>query len=259
MQEREKTEKRERKTRSDKGLIMATRRDLYCIAWIAEQYAARGDQVRRLLSRFPDKDKPFKDGKLIGETTVKDQIARWRRAGWVEYVRVLADEPGYCWVTKKGLALVGLDDLYTAKAPAVTRLSHIYAVNQLRLSLDQKYTWKSERRYRAEELAKVKGKKGRTSGPIPDGLITTKRGLVAIEAEISMKKAADLEAKIVRLVRHFASGDQGFESVFSAIWFYVASEKMKTAVEDAREALMEKEQGRVSVLVDKNISPSKFR
>src|SRR5689334_22874197 len=139
----EKTEKKERKQRSDKGLIMATRRDLYCIAWIAEQYAARGDQVRRLLSRFPDKEKPFKD-KLIAETTVKDQISRWRRAGWVEYVRVLADEPGYCWATKKGLALVGLDDIYTAKAPATTRLSHIYAVNQLRLFLDQKYTWKSE-------------------------------------------------------------------------------------------------------------------
>jgi hypothetical protein len=255
----QKAEKRERKPRSDKGLIMATSRDLYCVAWIAEQNAARGDQVQRLLSRFPEKEKPFKDGKLIAETTLYDQLARWRKAGWVEYERVLADEPGYCWVTKKGLALVGLDDLYTAKAPATTRLSHIYAVNQLRLFLDQKYSWKSERRYRAEELAKVKGKKGRTSGPIPDGLITTKNGWVAIEAEISIKKAADLEAKMVRLVRHFASGAQGFESVFSAIWFYVASEKIKTAVEDAREALMEKEQGRVSVLVDKNILPSKFR
>jgi hypothetical protein len=40
-------EKKERKPRSDKGLIMATRRDLYCMAWIAEQYAARGDQVQR--------------------------------------------------------------------------------------------------------------------------------------------------------------------------------------------------------------------
>lgn len=252
-------EKKERKVRSDKGLIMATQRDLYCIAWIAEQYAARGDQVRRLLSRFPDKDKPFKDGKLIAETTTKDQISRWRRAGWVEYVRVLADEPGYCWVTKKGLALVGLDDIYTAKAPAMTRLSHIYAVNQLRLFLDRKYTWKSERRYRAEELAKVKGKKGRTSGPIPDGVVTTKNGVVAIEAELSMKKSADLEAKMVRLVRHIASGALGFESVFSAIWFYVSSDQIKTAVEDARDELRKDEQGRVSVLVDKNILPSKFR
>ena len=162
-------------------------------------------------------------------------------------------------MTKKGLALVGLNDMYTAKAPATTRLNHLYAVNQLRLFLDRKYSWKSERRYRAEELAKVKGKKGRTSGPIPDGLITTKNGWVAIEAEISQKKAVDLEAKMVRLVRHFASGALGFESVFSAIWFYVASERLKTAVEEARDELKENEQGRVSVLVDKNILPSKFR
>src|SRR5215469_9741713 len=109
--------KKERKTRSDKGSIMATRRDLYCIAWIAEQYAARVDQVRRLLSRFPDSQRPFKDGKLIAATTVKDQIARWKRAGWIDYQRVLADSPGWCWPTKKGLQLVDLDGMYTARAP----------------------------------------------------------------------------------------------------------------------------------------------
>src|ERR1700716_3546314 len=95
----------ERKVRSDKGHIMATKRDLYIIKWIAEQYAARFDQLQKLLSRFPDKHKPFKS-KLIAETTVKDQISRWQRAGWIEYKRVLADGRGYAWVTKKGLALV---------------------------------------------------------------------------------------------------------------------------------------------------------
>jgi hypothetical protein len=53
-------------------------------------------------------------------------------------MRVLAEEPGYCWVTKKGLALVGLDDIDTAKVPATTRLSHLYAMNHLSLFLDQK-------------------------------------------------------------------------------------------------------------------------
>lgn len=50
-------EKSEKKARYDKGMIQATKRDLYCIAWIAEQYGVRGDQIRRLLSRFPDKRK----------------------------------------------------------------------------------------------------------------------------------------------------------------------------------------------------------
>src|SRR6185312_6438464 len=177
----EKEEKRERKIRSDKGSIMATRRDLYCIAWIAEQYAARRDQIRQLLSRFPDPQRPFKDGELMAEATVKDQLSRWQRAGWIEYRRVLADEPGFAWVTRRGLQLVGLDDIYTAHMPANTRLDHIYAVNQLRLWMDQQYTWKSERRYRADQLGKEKAVKGATLGPIPDGLMTTKDGVVAIE------------------------------------------------------------------------------
>jgi hypothetical protein len=252
-------EKRTRKQRSDKGLVMATRRDMYCIAWIAEQYAARGDQIRRLLSRFPDKLRPFKDGDLIAETTVKDQINRWVRAGWVEYKRILADQPGYCWVTKKGLALVDLDDIYTARVPASTRLNHIYAVNQLRLWMDSKFTWKSERRYRADEMAKEKSKKGQTTGPIPDGIITTKSGPVAIEVELSVKKPADLEQKLIRLVRHYVSTGLGYGPAFPTIWIYVPSEKLKAVVEDAIEALTDEEQNRVSVGIEKDLIASQFR
>src|SRR5215468_819085 len=102
--EKKKTKGQQRKTRSDKGTIMATRRDQYCIAWIAEQYAARADQIRELLSRLPDPKRPFKnqEEELIAETTVRDQISRWRRAGWIEYKRILADSPGWAWVTRKG-------------------------------------------------------------------------------------------------------------------------------------------------------------
>jgi len=246
---------RERKQRSDKGLIMATRRDLYCIAWIAEQYAARGDQIRRLLSRFPDPNKPFKE-KLIAETTVKDQISRWKRAGWIDYRRVLADEPGYAWVTKKGLQLVDLDAIYMARAPASTRLDHIYAVNQVRLFLDQQFTWKSERRYRSEQ---EKTKKGEPSGPIPDGLVTTKEGLVAIEVEISAKKPADVEAKLARLVRHYVPTSVGYGPAFPTIWFYVPNDQIKRLVESGIETLRDDDQERVAVGVERHMLASTFR
>lgn len=256
----EESEEKTRKIRSDKGLIMATKRDQYCIAWIAEMYAARGDQIRKLLSRFPDKKRPFKDGKLIAETTAKDQISRWRRAGWIEYRRVLADEPGFAWVTKKGLALVGLDDIYTARAPASTRLDHIYAVNQLRLWMDGRFLWKSERRYRAEEMSKEKATKGKTSGPIPDAVITTTNGVVALEVEISAKKPIELETKIIRLVRYITSdGMMGYVKAFPAIWFYVPNEKLKELVAAAIETLRDDERGRVSVGVEKDLIASKFR
>jgi len=125
-------EPRKRKERRDKGLVMITRRDQYCIAWIAEQYGVRRDQLQRLLAWNSGK-------KEVSEITVRDQLERWRRAGWIESRRMLADELGYAWTTRKGLAMVDLDDIYTAKEPASTRLGHIYAVNEIRLELEKKY------------------------------------------------------------------------------------------------------------------------
>lgn len=248
-EEKEEGEKRGRKEREDKGVIMATERDLYCLAWIAEQSAVRGDQVRRLLSRFPDKEHPFKE-ELIGETTVRYQLGRWRRAGWIEYRRVLDGEPGWAWVTRKGLALVDLDEVYTARAPAGTKLAHLYAVGQLRLKMDEKYSWKSERRYRAEELAKTKGKKGRTTGPIPDGVITVKGGsLVAVEAEITLKKPEEMKEKLVRLVRHMVSRGNGYEKAFHAVWLYAGTERIQQLIEKGKEGLQEEEQKRVWVVL----------
>ena len=252
-------EERERKVRSDKGTIMATERDQYCIAWIAEQYAARGDQIRRLLSRFPDKQRPFKAGNLMAETTVKDQLSRWQRAGWIEYKRVLANQPGFAWVTKKGLQLVDLDDIYTARMPASTRLDHIYAVNQVRLWMDSQFTWKSERRYRSDQLAKEKSKKGETSGPIPDAVLTTNKGIAALEVEISIKKPIELEAKLLRLVRHTVEDVLSYRSAFPIIWFYVPTERMKAIVEDARSSLPEKDQKRIACGVQDDLLASKFQ
>lgn len=249
----------DRKVRSDKGLIMATERDFYCIAWIAEQYCARGDQVRRLLSRFPNKLRPFKNGELIAETTTRDQISRWVRAGWVEYKRVLADEPGYCWVTKKGLQLVDLDDIYTARMPAATRFNHIYAVGQMRLWMDLKYTWQSERRYRAN-LAAVKTKKDESLGPIPDAVITTKDGLVAVEAELSIKKPTDLEDKLSRLLRHYTETSLDYHPMFPLIWFYVPTERMKAVVETAILAIKRDDhRKRVAVGIQTDLIPLKYR
>src|SRR5579871_6470039 len=142
---------KKRKTRSDKGEIRATKRDLYCIQWIADQYAARGDQIQQLLTRYPDPQHPFQ-GKYASESTTREQISRWVRAGWIVYRRVLAAGPGWAYVTKKGLQLVDRDGLFLAKPPSPKRLNHIFAVNQVRLWMDVQTdnNWRSERVLRAE-------------------------------------------------------------------------------------------------------------
>ncbi len=244
---------KERKVRRDKGLIMATERDLFCLLWIAEQYAARFDQIQRLLSRFPDPHKPFR-GELIAETTVKDLIARWQRAGWIDYQRFLADGRGYAWVTKKGLALVELDDVFTARPPASTRLLHIYAVNQVRLWMDlQGFEWISERRSKAS-FEKVK--KGETLGPIPDALVRSKdHGKVAIEVEISPKKPADTAEKLRNLLYATELNMERLhdEQMFPLVWFYVPNQRMKKLVEAACEKLEAEYQLRVRVAVQADL------
>lgn len=245
------TMKKRRKTRSDKGTVQLSKRDIYCLAWIADQYAIRRDQIQRLLSRWP-RGKLKDKSKGLAETTVKDQIDRWKRAGWIMYDRVLDGQPGWAWITKKGLQVIGWDNFYTARTPAFTRLNHIYAVNQIRLFLDMEkdISWKPEREYRVDMDG---GKKGRSIGPIPDAiLISDETGEVAIEVEISAKKPDDMRKKLKALVDF---DDEDFQPVFSEIWFYVPNERIKKLVENARGHLREWDQRRVSVTMQQDLLP----
>jgi hypothetical protein len=232
------------KTRRDKGVVLYSPRDEYCLGWIADQYAARLDQIQRLLSRHPG-GKVKNQARGLAPTTVKDQIERWRRAGWIEYQRVLVNQPGWAWITRKGLQVLDFDDFYTARAPAYSRLGHIYAVNQVRMAEEMRtgLTWKSERKYRSE-LESVE--KGESTGPIPDGIITEKAGAIAVEVELTQKKPKDLAKKLEELTSCFGKDDR---LKFPRIWIYVPDEKGKQAVERARQDLIEEDQKRVEVAV----------
>lgn len=222
-------------SRSDKGLILATERDLYCMRWTADQTAVSVDQAQRLLSRMPGGQ--MKDQRAgLAASTVKDQITRWRHAGWIEYRRILVGQPGWMWVTKKGLQLVGWEDFYRAYVPSPVRLNHLYAVNQVRLALDtQGYLWKSEREYRMD----LEAAKGEELGPIPDAIIERQdKGTIAVEVELTQKKPADLRRKIRALVGCL---DEQYKHKFPTIWFYAADEKIERAIEQAVEDLGEEE------------------
>ncbi len=244
--------KKERKTRSDKGEVQATERDIYCLTWLADQYAARFDQIQRLLSRVPDPKKPYQ-GEMLAETTTKDLIDRWRRAGWIEYRRVLANDRGFAWVTRRGLQLVGLDGLYTAKEPAAVRLNHIYAINHIRLWMDLAgYQWTSEREY----VATLKKKKNEKTGPIPDAVVVSKEGKkAALEIELTAKKPATLFVKIARLVREIQLDVEtgNYAPIFPLVWFYVPDKKIEKLVEGAIDDLRDDERERVSCGVDPNL------
>ncbi len=242
-----KKKRHHKKTRSDKGEIRATPRDIACILWIAEMYAARSDQIRRLLSRYPDPAHPFV-GELVSESVVREQIARWQRAGWIVYRRVLAAGPGWAYVTKKGLQLVDKDGLFLAKPPSPKRLNHIFAVNQVRLWMDVQTdnNWSSERVLRAE----LELKRGESSGSIPDALIFPKGVRTAVEVQISELKPAEWEKKLTGLVYSWTSG---YQRRYQWIWFYVSSQELKEAGEAAVEELADDEQNRIFFAVETDL------
>jgi hypothetical protein len=252
LNEQKKPAKKKRKTRSDKGEIRATVRDLACILWIAEQYAARGDQIQRLLTRYPDPQHPFED-ELASESTTREQINRWVRAGWIVYKRVLAVGPGWAYVTRAGLQLVDMHETFTARPPSPKRLNHIFAVNQVRIWMDEEqgHPWKSERSYRAG----LNLKKGESSGPIPDALIWQNGKKTAVEVQLSPLKPHEWVDKLRELVDAYQekAAGLGYEDSFPCVWFYVPSEEMKDAMEKARLKLKEDDQDRVSSVVEDDL------
>jgi hypothetical protein len=253
---KEKARKDLGKTRSDKGEIRATQRDLACLSWIAHQYAARGDQIQQLLSRYPDPKHPFKDteDKIASASTTRGQMSRWVRAGWVVYKRVLATGPGWAYVTRVGLQMVGLDQLYTtARPPSPYRLEHVYAVNQIRLWMDEEteYIWTSERHYRA--LLKLK--RGESPGPLPDAMIVDDGERVAIEVQLSDLKPSEWQKKLAELVSLTwrSEGSYGYEHAFAEIWVYVPTNEMKVLADQARLTLRDDWQERIDVIVEDDL------
>lgn len=250
-------DKKRRKVRRDKGVIRATDRDMACIAWIAEQYAARGDQIQVVLSWYPDPDHPMQ-GELVSQSTTREQIGRWVRAGWVVYKRMLAQGPGWAYVTRAGLHLVGLDDIFKSHPPSEKMLSHIFAVNQVRLWMDEDemypdedeeiaFYWKSERRFRAG----LNLKRGESSGPIADAVVYPDGGnATAIEVQISPLTSSGWVSKFREGLYH--RDEDGLLRYFET-WVYVPTVEMEAAALKARGSLDADDQGRIDVIVQDDL------
>src|SRR5947199_9534553 len=96
-------------------------RDIDLLIWVAEQYAARLDQVACWLGR--------------SERTAWRWAARFESLGWVEVGRLLVGEPAWVWVTARGLREAGAG-FSKPWCPSVGRLAHVAAVNEVRLHVE---------------------------------------------------------------------------------------------------------------------------
>lgn len=236
MPRRKKEPDEPRKIRSDAGNIILTERDIEALRWIIQQFAARFDQVQALLTElgevYPQKGEPF-----LSYPTVMGRIQKWVAAGYVEYERILAEGPGWVFVTRKGIKVVGLQDDYPARKPDWCRLKHIFAVNQVRLFTHQDH-WKDER---AIKMNREPG----SSKAIPDAEMwfpgDDEDDPIAVEVQLSHLTPERFQAKLEKLVHIF----DGYRRVH----FYVPNQKIANAAMRAREKLTYSDQGKIEIFV----------
>ena len=165
-----------------------TERDVAALLWLGEQYGATLDVLDVLLSRLGGA------GGSLSRWGTRNQVDRWRRAGWVTAERVL----GGMWVTptRRGLDKVGLS-LPVWPIPA-TRVRHCHAVNVVRLHCEgflmpAGSSWVSERMAYRE--------RGTAAWHVPDGVIRGSGSDIAVEVELSHKGRPVYVEEVFRKLR----------------------------------------------------------
>jgi hypothetical protein len=151
-------------------------RDLELLAWMGEQYAARLDHLQALTG--------------CSTSNVRWIVARIRAAGFVRTERILTLQPTWVTPTAAGLAVCGLP--YAVWTPALARLAHVGAIDDVRLHVQAQRPesqWIPERQL---ELELAKG--DRRERHVPDGVLILEGHSVAIEVELNPKKAEVVEA-----------------------------------------------------------------
>jgi hypothetical protein len=186
-------EGKSRKPRADQGEVRLTPRDIEILTWVGEMYAIRLDHLQQLMGRYRVQRPPGTPGAdatgALAVTSVQTAVRRWKRAGLVEYQKMLPGKPHYIWLTNSGFKQTGLP--YKNGAPAVARLKHLDTVNVLRLHLENTATliweWRSDRAIR-HQLNTFNPKVRQQLTHTPDAEIITEDGRRwAIEVELTPK------------------------------------------------------------------------
>jgi len=164
------------------GESLLRRRDLDTLAWAAEQYAARTDQLSVLLD--------------CGPRTAQRLIARLRQARLADQRRLLAGEPAWIIPTVKGLRACGSP--FAAWQPRLGLLSHVAAVNDVRLHIQGRSPdsqWVCERVLAREREDQREH--------LPDAIVLTDDRRIAIEVELTVKSRRRLTAILDELTGRY--------------------------------------------------------
>ncbi len=209
---------RQRQVRRDAGQMRYTERDMWALTWIGDQYGIRFDQLQWLLGQRAGG--PMRSGAELGHATVRDMIERWQRAGLVEHRKFLVGQPGWVWLTRRGLEQMDLP--YRVWEPQASGLSHVYWCSQMRLVLERRWAarghravWQSERRLRYEEEQQRRearaGGTTYTTSHLPDAVVEVDDKTIAVEVELTAKTGARVRDIMRRVVWRYGRA-----------WYFVA-------------------------------------
>lgn len=222
-----------RKTRKDAVIPKWTDRDTYSWEYIGHMRALRFDQARRLLAR----ESPSENANdILSASRASEIISRWTKppAKLAVYTQIFDAQPGWIYLTRKGLRKAELD--FRAEAPSSRTLEHLYWINEVRMALEDEYDedemeWTSERSIQAEQKLRQSGQK---LDHIPDGILTlTKQGKTeTIDIEVQISKTSTKEVREVM-------GDYWSSGSFNPLRYYV--NKKSRGVVRATYQKMEKE------------------
>ena len=233
------------KERRDKGTKLINRRDCVVLPWIAEQYAARLDQVQELLSRLPGRSNRPVSPTGLTMSAVLQVIDRWVELKLVEYRRIYEGEPGWIHLTSFGLRTLHLP--YTMLTPAESTLPHLYHINCVRLDMERRhpdFRWTSERTLRAGQPRREEGS---VVPHLPDAQVRAPK-LVAAEIERSPKTDKELDIILTELlITGSPSPNDGDPLLYTTVWYFVRPET-RASVEQARDRLPPECFSRVKVL-----------
>jgi hypothetical protein len=179
--------------RSDAGQPRWNERDDYALWWIGKQRAVRYDQGQRILARASNRD-PQNPLELSRSRTTQI-IQRWQKAHLIEYRKIYVHQPGWIWLTRKGLAFVGLE--YRAGIPAESSLTHLYYINEVRLLLESMYEDNTEFTWISERALLHGQKKMRIKSHLlphtPDATVIIGKETIDIEVELTRKPQREIE------------------------------------------------------------------
>jgi hypothetical protein len=183
--------------------VRFSERDGELLGFVGEQFAVSVEQLAVLMGRS------FRAGRWLRD--------RWLRAGWVESRQLVAGGPAFLWLTSQGKRVAVSP--YRRWLPNPALITHIEAVTDTRLLLERRLrigVWECERC-----LAKTAWAAEERQHHLPDGVLNTARGRVAVEVELTLKSRVRLGVIVSELAQRHPE-----------VWYF-ASPRARGGVEAA--------------------------